>query len=136
MNICVRQFRHEGFVDSVAQALQRHGADPRRLRLELREGLLQDNPWRTLSRMVALKELGVGFVVDDFGIGFSSLSPLKRLPLYQISAVGVETLPQRDLLLQLGCSQWQGDFFGTPAPMQQFEARLAAMLAGRKTADG
>ena len=163
VNISPRQFRHEGFVDSVAQALQRHGADPRRLRLELREGLVQDNPARTVLRMGALKELGVGFVLDDFGISYSSLSLLKRLPLDQIKisqtlmrtllsdphdaaivrtivgiaegmglrtgAVGVETRQQRDLLLELGCHQWQGEYFGAPAPMGQFEARMAAARA-------
>ena len=159
VNVSARQFRHEGFVDSVVQALERHGADPSRLRLELRENLVQDNPARTLSRMGALKELGVGFVLDDFGISYSSLSLLKRLPLDQIKisqtltrtllsdphdaalvrtivgiadgmglhagAVGVETRQQRDLLLELGCRQWQGDYFGAPAPMGQFEARMA-----------
>lgn len=163
VNISARQFRHEGFVDSVAKALHRHRADPRQLRLELRENLVQDNPARTLSRMGALKELGVGFVLDDFGISFSSLSLLKRLPLDQIKisqtlmptllsdphdaaivrtivgiaegmgvragAVGVETRQQRDLLLELGCTQWQGDYFGAPAPMGQFEARLASQTA-------
>jgi diguanylate cyclase (GGDEF)-like protein len=165
VNVSARQFRHEGFVDSVAQALQRHGADPRRLRLELRESLVQDNPARTLSRMGALKDLGVGFVLDDFGISYSSLSLLKRLPLDQIKisqtlmrtllsdphdaaivrtivgiadgmglragAVGVETRQQRDLLSELGCRQWQGDYFGAPAPMGQFEARMAAAAAQR-----
>ena len=149
----------------MAQALERHGADPRRLRLELRESLVQDNPARTLSRMGALKDLGVGFVLDDFGISYSSLSLLKRLPLDQIKisqtlmrtllsdphdaalvrtivgiadgmglragAVGVETRQQRDLLLELGCHQWQGDYFGAPAPMGQFEARMAATAAHR-----
>lgn len=165
VNVSARQFRHEGFVDSVAQALERHGADPRRLRLELRESLVQDNPARTLSRMGALKDLGVGFVLDDFGISYSSLSLLKRLPLDQIKisqtlmrtllsdphdaaivrtivgiadgmglragAVGVETRQQRDLLLELGCHQWQGDYFGAPAPMGQFEARMAAATGQR-----
>ena len=165
VNISARQFRHEGFVDSVAQALHRHGADPHRLRLELRENLVQDNPARTLLRMGALKDLGVGFVLDDFGISFSSLSLLKRLPLDQIKisqtlmptllsdphdaaivrtivgiaegmgvragAVGVETRQQRDLLLELGCRQWQGDYFGVPAPMGQFEARMGAAAPGR-----
>ncbi|MDP2006824.1 MAG: EAL domain-containing protein [Rubrivivax sp.] len=160
VNISARQFREEGFVEGVAQALRRHGADPRRLRLELRESLLQDNPARTLARMAALKALGVGFVLDDFGISYSSLSVLKRLPLDQIkisqslmhtlvtdphdaaivrtivgiaqglgvgaSAVGVETLQQRNLLRELGCLQWQGDYFGAPAPLGQFERLLQA----------
>jgi len=160
VNVSARQFRHEGFVDSVVQALQRHGADPRCLRLELRESMLQDNPSRALARMGPLKDLGVCFVLDDFGISFSSLSLLKRLPLDQLkisqtlmrtllsdphdaalvrtiiglaegmglraSAVGVETRQQRDLLAELGCHQWQGDYFGATVPMGQFEARFDA----------
>ncbi len=38
----------------------------------------------TIVRMQALKALGVGFSMDDFGTGFSSLSYLKRLPLDQL----------------------------------------------------
>jgi EAL domain-containing protein (putative c-di-GMP-specific phosphodiesterase class I) len=44
-------------------------------------------------------------------------------------AVGVENVQQRDKLLQLGCRQFQGDFFGAPAPLGQFEARMAAMAS-------
>ena len=84
VNISTRQFRQAGFVEQVAQALREHGAEPSRLRLELREGLIQDNPGDTLASMSALKALGVGFAMDDFGMGYSSLSSLKRLPLDQI----------------------------------------------------
>jgi diguanylate cyclase (GGDEF)-like protein len=84
VNVSTRQFRQAGFVEQVAQALRDHGAEPSRLRLELREGLIQDNPGDTLASMSALKALGVGFAMDDFGMGYSSLSSLKRLPLDQI----------------------------------------------------
>ena len=47
------------------------------------------------------------------------------------SAVGVETVHQQKLLRELGCSQWQGDYFGAPAPLRQFELQLAAVDARR-----
>ena len=84
VNVSTRQFRQAGFVEQVTKALRDHGAEPGRLRLELREGLIQDNPKDTLASMSALKALGVGFAMDDFGMGYSSLSSLKRLPLDQI----------------------------------------------------
>jgi diguanylate cyclase (GGDEF)-like protein len=84
VNIGTRQFRHAGFVEQVAKSLRDHGADPSRLRLELREGVVQDNPKETLAAMGALHALGVGFALDNFGMGYSSLSSLRRLPFGQV----------------------------------------------------
>lgn len=84
VNVSARQFRQQGFADRVAQTLQAHGANPARLRLELREALLQDDPAQTLTHMKELKGLGVGFVMEDFGISYSSLASLRRLPMDQI----------------------------------------------------
>ncbi len=84
VNVGMRQFRQAGFAGDVAAALRQHRADPSRLRLELREGLIQDNPKDTLATMSTLQALGVGFAMDDFGMGLSSLSLLKRLPFDQI----------------------------------------------------
>ena len=61
--------------------LERTGAVPGRLKLELTESLLLDNAEGYITKMTALREHGVGFALDDFGTGYSSLSYLKRLPL-------------------------------------------------------
>ena len=47
---------------------------------ELTESLLLKNVENSIQTMKALKELGVGFSIDDFGVGYSSLAYLKRLP--------------------------------------------------------
>lgn len=60
------------------------GANPRLLKLELTESLLIDNMEVTIEKMGALKSLGVGFSLDDFGAGYFSLAYLKRLPLDQL----------------------------------------------------
>ena len=52
--------------------------------LELTETLLLKNVDKAIQTMKALKDFGVGFSIDDFGIGYSSLFYLKRLPLDQI----------------------------------------------------
>ncbi|MDP2833214.1 MAG: EAL domain-containing protein [Pseudomonadota bacterium] len=84
VNVSARQFRHADFVAEVKEVLAASGADPSRLKIELTESLVIDNVAETIARMRALKALGIGFSMDDFGTGFSSLSYLKRLPLEQL----------------------------------------------------
>ncbi|HEV2609970.1 MAG TPA: EAL domain-containing protein [Noviherbaspirillum sp.] len=84
VNVSARQFRHPDFVDQVMDALERTGANPQKLKLELTESLLLENVEETIVKMTALKKKGVGFSLDDFGTGYSSLAYLKRLPLDQL----------------------------------------------------
>ena len=84
VNVSARQFRQPDFVDQVLRVIDRTGADPSRLKLELTESLLVDNMEETIAKMSALKERGIGFSLDDFGTGYSSLAYLKRLPLDEI----------------------------------------------------
>ncbi|MDB5928408.1 MAG: hypothetical protein JWR60_115, partial [Polaromonas sp.] len=84
VNVSVRQFRHPDFVDMVMAELRRTQVKPQRLKLELTESLLADGIEVTLARMGTLKALGVTLALDDFGMGYSSLSVLKRLPLDQL----------------------------------------------------
>lgn len=81
VNISPRQFGQADFVDTVTGILENTGANPRKLKIELTESILLSNMDETVSRMAALKAKGVGFVLDNFGIGYSSLYYLKRLPL-------------------------------------------------------
>ncbi|MDB5868354.1 MAG: hypothetical protein JWP96_686 [Polaromonas sp.] len=84
VNVSVRQFCHPDFVDMVMAEIGRTGVKPQRLKLELTESLLADGIDVTLARMGTLKALGVTLALDDFGMGYSSLSVLKRLPLDQL----------------------------------------------------
>ena len=84
VNVSVRQFRHPDFVDQVMAEIRRTGVKPEYLKLELTETLLADGMEITLARMGTLKALGVTLALDDFGMGYSSLSALKRLPLDQL----------------------------------------------------
>ncbi|WP_418514737.1 EAL domain-containing protein [Delftia sp. PS-11] len=84
VNVSPRQFHQAQFVQQVLQALERHGADPRLLKLELTESLLLADVDDTAAKMAQLKAHGVGFSLDDFGTGYSSLAYLKCLPLDQL----------------------------------------------------
>jgi diguanylate cyclase (GGDEF)-like protein/PAS domain S-box-containing protein len=84
VNVSVRQFRHPDFVDEVMSAIENSGIAPHKLKLELTESLLADGIEVTVAKMGSLKEMGVTLSLDDFGMGYSSLSYLKRLPLDQL----------------------------------------------------
>ncbi|WP_181376322.1 sensor domain-containing phosphodiesterase [Novimethylophilus kurashikiensis] len=84
LNVSSKQLRQPDFVQVMKQAIQRHGTDPTKLKLEITESLLVENIDDTIGKMKELKALGVSFSLDDFGTGYSSLSYLKRLPLDQI----------------------------------------------------
>ncbi|WP_296809962.1 EAL domain-containing protein [Thiocapsa sp.] len=84
VNISGAHFRRPELVEDIRRALAESGANPERLRLELAEATLLDDPEDSLVKMTALKETGVGFTLDNFGSGYCSLSYLKRLPLDQL----------------------------------------------------
>ncbi len=63
------------------RAINTSGIDPATLHLELTESTLLEDIESVERSLNALRGLGVHLVLDDFGIGFSSLGYLKRLPL-------------------------------------------------------
>jgi diguanylate cyclase (GGDEF)-like protein len=80
VNLSARDFRHRKVEDMVASVLRRTGLDPRLLELELTESLAKDDPEGTRATLLDLKEMGVHSSIDDFGVGYSSLSALASLP--------------------------------------------------------
>ncbi len=84
VNVSAREFHHQNFVDQLKSVLEKSGARPQRLKLELTESLLLHDVEDTIAKLTALRAIGVSFSLDDFGTGYSSLSYLKRLPLDQV----------------------------------------------------
>ncbi len=98
VNISALQFRQPEFVEQVLAALDRTGANPKNLKLELTESMLVDNVDEVISKMTELKSHGLSFALDDFGTGYSSLAYLKRLPLDQLK---IDRAFVRDMLVDL-----------------------------------
>jgi len=96
VNISARQLRQPEFVGQVLAALDRTGANPQRLRLELTESMLVENIEEIIAKMTQLKSHGLRFSLDDFGTGYSSLAYLKRLPLDRLK---VDRAFVRDILV-------------------------------------
>jgi diguanylate cyclase (GGDEF)-like protein/PAS domain S-box-containing protein len=84
VNISVQQFKQPDFVENIATALQIYGFTASNLKLELAEQVMLNNLAGVLDKMHALKALGVGLSIDNFGIGNSPLASLQQLPLDQI----------------------------------------------------
>ncbi|MDO8292426.1 MAG: EAL domain-containing protein [Gallionella sp.] len=84
VNVSARQFKLSDFVDKVAEVISKHRISPARLKLELTESMVLSDVTDIVTKMHALKALGVGLAMDDFGTGYSSLSYLKQLPLDQL----------------------------------------------------
>ena len=80
VNVSALELR-PGYAELVEAALTRHGVQPHRLELEITESALGADAVGTLSMLARLRKLGVSISVDDFGVGYSSLGQLRRLPI-------------------------------------------------------
>ncbi|MGA2837878.1 MAG: EAL domain-containing protein [Acidimicrobiales bacterium] len=81
VNVSAVQLERDQIVVDVQSALEASGFDPGLLILELTETALMRDVEATLVRLTDLKALGVGIAVDDFGMGYSSLSYLRQFPI-------------------------------------------------------
>jgi len=81
VNISGRQFAGDSLVDTVRDTLQATGLPPACLELELTETLLMEDNQHSQATIARLKKLGVTIALDDFGVGYSSLSYLKQFTL-------------------------------------------------------
>ena len=84
VNLSARLLYQPNFVERVFQTLERSGAAPHRLKLELTETLLLDDLPGAIARICELKAHGIRFSIDDFGTGYSSLAYLQQLSLDQL----------------------------------------------------
>ncbi|MGZ8218930.1 EAL domain-containing protein [Methylomagnum sp.] len=81
VNISPRQFHQPDFPDQVAALLREFGLDGGWLEIEVTEATLMQRSEMVVDILNRLKVLGVRISVDDFGVGYSSLSYLKRFPV-------------------------------------------------------
>jgi diguanylate cyclase (GGDEF)-like protein len=95
VNVSPRQLADPEFVDMVREVVTEAGVEPASLCLEVTESALFVDPDTALLRLTALRTLGLRLAIDDFGIGFSSLYHLRKLPdvdLLKIDRAFIEEL--------------------------------------------
>ncbi|GAB3376004.1 EAL domain-containing protein [Lysobacter rhizosphaerae] len=159
LNVSPRHFRSPVLAGQMIELFDTYDLPHERVRVEVTEGALLDNPEQVRVTLEALRAAGVVAALDDFGTGYSSLSYLHRFPLHTLKidrsfvsalqrgdrggsapvvravlamartlgmdviAEGVETVEQRECLLEMGCELGQGFLFSRARPVAEWAAR-------------
>jgi diguanylate cyclase (GGDEF)-like protein len=81
VNLTVANLLDLDLPDDIAELLRTFELEPSRLELEVTESMIMADPFRVRQVLTKLNDMGVRLAIDDFGIGYSSLAYLKRLPV-------------------------------------------------------
>lgn len=154
VNVSTYDLRDADFPQRLRAMLARRGVAAERLQIEITESGLLDNGADPITRLAAVRDMGVKIAIDDFGTGQSSLAYLQRLPAHElkidrsfvaeadasaarrellssivrlghglglvVTAEGVETQGELDMLREAGCDLAQGYFIAKPMPVDDF----------------
>jgi PAS domain S-box-containing protein/diguanylate cyclase (GGDEF)-like protein len=80
VNCGARTLEHEGLVRCLRKMARSGEVDPGRVILEITESDAMRSPERTIDVLERIRELGYRVAIDDFGVAYSSLNYLRRLP--------------------------------------------------------
>lgn len=96
VNLSMRQSFDDGLIEDVATVLKETGMPPELLELEITEGMVMQDTERAISILTEIKKLGVRLAIDDFGVGYSSLSQIKKFPIDTLKVDGsfIRDIPQ------------------------------------------
>jgi len=96
VNLSARQFADEDLIKNIADALENTGMKPELLEIELTESMVIQNPERAGKVLAEIKKMGARLAIDDFGVGYSSLTHLKRFPIdtLKVDRSFIHDLPQ------------------------------------------
>jgi EAL domain-containing protein (putative c-di-GMP-specific phosphodiesterase class I) len=122
VNFSPSNFRQAGLLDRVTRVLAETGFDPRRLEIEITEGMLLGASGDVLGQLAELRRMGVRITLDDFGTGYSSLGYLRRFPVDKIKI-------DRSFVQNLGITE-------DAAAIVECVVRLGGALSLAATAEG
>ena len=80
VNVSPLQFRDPDLVQKVVNCIAASDLEPGRIELEVTEGAVFDDPEHAERTMRDFHDAGLRLALDDFGVGYSSLSYLRRMP--------------------------------------------------------
>lgn len=158
VNYSSLQLTQKNLIRDVKRVLDKTGANPNQLMIEISESTSMDNVSFTSGLLKDLSDLGILISIDDFGTGLSSISFLTEFTLnnikidrslvnkvdiaensqvvvksiinlasnlgFDVVAEGIETKDQFDIIRDLGCTKFQGYYFGKPVAFEEILNRL------------
>ena len=80
VNFSLYEFYSAGFLDTVVSIMDEFNIPPHLIEIEITEATSQANQFLSISIIKKLKEKGMRVLMDDFGIGFSNVGNLKKIP--------------------------------------------------------
>ncbi|MDF5637708.1 EAL domain-containing protein, partial [Vibrio parahaemolyticus] len=100
INLSPEQFGNPQLIDFMEKLLRTTELDPSCITFELTESAVMSDSEHTLQMLNAIKKLGFALSIDDFGIGYSSLSYLARFPIDELKIDrafinDIDTLPKQ-----------------------------------------
>ncbi|HET7307481.1 MAG TPA: EAL domain-containing protein [Gammaproteobacteria bacterium] len=84
MNLSAFDLMDPALADRIADALELHDVAPERLMLEITETAAMRDAPAAVALLRRLRNMGVRIAIDDFGVGYSSLSQLRRMPVDEL----------------------------------------------------
>ena len=84
VNVSPVQFAYGDLAATVGEVVCQTGFDPARLQLEITESVLIEDSAAAIALLNRIRALGVQIVLDDFGIGFSSLNYFRQFPFDKV----------------------------------------------------
>ncbi len=103
VNVSSRELLRNDIIADIEGALEISGLAPEKLRMELTESMVMQNPEHSTQIMSRIKSMGVDISLDDFGTGYSSLSYLLKVPfdVIKIDKSFVQARQQHERLIIL-----------------------------------
>ncbi len=84
VNLSPSNFHHSDMVARLVRVLDETCFNPRRLEIEITEGMLLNATPEVLGQLAEMRQMGIRIVLDDFGTGYSSLGYLRSFPVDKI----------------------------------------------------
>lgn len=105
VNVSTNDLRDQLFPDRVRDLLEKYAIDPQRIKLELTESGIMEDPASSIPLLQKLRDTGIGLSIDDFGTGHSSLAYLQKLPVTELKidrsfVINIDQLPSTQRLVK------------------------------------
>ncbi|HFE38607.1 MAG TPA: EAL domain-containing protein, partial [Gammaproteobacteria bacterium] len=84
INLSMKNLTEQNIADEIIDILNQYEFSAARLKLEITETALMDNPKAVIEALDRLNARGLHISIDDFGVGYSSLTYLQQLPVDEL----------------------------------------------------